>query len=168
MFNRNKISPLPLEQLMGDMFQELSKGLNDIEGLFQNKKTYTNYPPSNIFEKTKEINVDDNEENNKLLVDVYFEIQLSVAGWKEEDFQIQIENDDTLKIIGKKEKKIKSEENIRVIHSSIAERDFVKEYGFSKPIEKVIPKLEEGILSIEVNLKSDEPKSNIKKIGFSK
>jgi HSP20 family molecular chaperone IbpA len=161
MFNqKNGISPLPLDQLMNTMLNDMFQGVDTFEALFQNKKAYTNYPPSNILERRY-----DKKNGDKVISDVYYEVQLAVAGWDEEDFEIEIENEEVLKINGKKQNKLNEDDYENVIHHSIAEREFKKEYAFpGKKIDNVEVKLEKGLLIAKVYLKDE--KENVKRISF--
>jgi molecular chaperone IbpA len=151
--NKNIISPLNLMEVMEQMFDDLGVGSNGVEELFQNKKNYTNYPPSNIIEYNNEIKP-------------YWEIQLALAGWDKEDIAISIENKETLKIVGTKKLKICETEKIRLIHKGIADRNFEKGYSFTQQIEKVDIELECGILYVMVSLK--EQIDEIKVIDWKK
>jgi len=160
MFNKNGISPLPLDQLLNTMLSDVMNNVDGLESLFQNKKAYTNYPPSTILAKRKTI-----KEGDKVDSDVYYEVQLAVAGWDKEDFQIEIEHEEVLRIIGKKNNKIENEKCEYVVHHSIAERDIEKEYAFpGKKIDNVEVELEKGLLIARVYLKDE--KENVKKISF--
>ena len=53
-------------------------------------------------------------------------------------------------------------ENMEEIVKGISTKNFIKEYYFALPIDNVVPKIENGILTIEIFVK--EPESSIKTI----
>jgi HSP20 family molecular chaperone IbpA len=122
-----------------EVFKLFDKSIDNLDQIFQNKKVYTNYPPSNIY-----INPTENT----------YLIELSVAGWDKDEIEIFVQGGDSLHIVGSKGKKFNNiSEDWKTIHSTIASRNFTKDFAFSLDIKDLDVKLTNGILSIEVFFK---------------
>lgn len=126
-------------------FNELDNLFNDVIGnLFNNKQLNPMYPPVDIYDK----------ETN-----FYFEIM--AAGLDKEDIEIKIE-ENKMKITGKK-REVSEEELVgrHYHHKSISKKGFEKAFDFNLPIDNVIPKLDKGILYLEVLLMKPEKKERV-------
>ena len=139
---------------MDNLFKEMSA--NSFHS--QNKKI-NNFPPTDIYyDKTSQ----------------KFIIEIIVAKYNKEDIKIDILTDKNILKISyhKKEEEafnndINTENNVEIsnleeIVKGISVKNFIKEYYFALPIDNVIPKIENGLLTIEVFVK--EPVSSIKSI----
>jgi molecular chaperone IbpA len=157
MNKKNLISPIAFEQFFDQVFSDLNTSFSKTEELFQDKKTYNNYPPSNIIESTK------NNETSWI-------IELALAGWSKEDLSIEVEDDSLLIINGNKSVPFLNTNEINLIqkyiYNGIAERKFVKEYKFSESINTLNVTFINGILRVEIITKPTKKKIysvNIKK-----
>jgi len=101
-----------------------------IDAAFQTEKTSNGYPPYNI---------EVIEENN-------YAITIAVAGFKEAELDIQVENG-VLTVQGKKQS---SQEDKTFLHQGIANRSFERKFNLADHIEVVDAKLEDGLLSVQL------------------
>ena len=101
-----------------------------IDAAFQTEKTSNGYPPYNI---------EVIEENN-------YAITIAVAGFKESELDIQVENG-VLTVQGKKQG---ANEEKTFLHQGIANRSFERKFNLADHIEVVDAKLEDGLLSVEL------------------
>lgn len=94
------------------------------------------YPPYNVAKIT------DNDG------DVVYEIVLAVAGFKEDDISITLENDQ-LHITGESPV-LDHGDHYEYLHKGIAERKFTRSFKLAKNVEVRSAKLEDGILTVEL------------------
>ena len=79
-----------------------------------------------------------------------YEIVMAVAGFTRSDIDITIE-DSTLKIVGAKIRTVGDEEiDIDYIYNGISHRSFKKEFGLSETIRVIGAKVEDGLLTIDL------------------
>jgi len=89
--------------------------------------TQNNYPPHNI------VKVDDD----------HYIVELAVAGFKQEDLNIEFK-DSVLKITGKKE------DDREYTHKGISSREFTRNFTLGEYVEAVSASLSDGILAINL------------------
>ena len=99
-----------------------------IDAAFQTEKSSNGYPPYNI---------EVIEENN-------YSITIAVAGFKESELDIQVENG-VLTVQGKKQA---TEEAKTFLHHGIANRSFERKFNLADHIEVVSANLQDGLLSV--------------------
>lgn len=122
--NRIDLSPLYRSSVGYDRFGSL------LDAAFQTEKTSSGYPPYNI---------EVVEENN-------YAITVAVAGFKEAELDIQIENG-VLTVRGKKEA---SESAKNFLHQGIATRSFERKFNLADHIEVVNADLADGLLTVHL------------------
>ncbi len=122
--NRIDLTPLYRSSVGYDRFGSL------LDAAFQTEKTSAGYPPYNI---------EALEENN-------YAITLAVAGFKQSELDIQVENG-VLTVRGKKEP---VETNGNFLHQGIATRSFERKFNLADHIEVVNADLQDGLLSISL------------------
>ena len=129
--NRIDLSPLYRSTVGYDRLGSL------IDAAFQSEKSSNGYPPYNI---------EVVEENN-------YAITVAVAGFKESELNIQVENG-ILTVQGKKE----SEQGEKTfLHQGIANRSFERKFNLADHIEVVGADLQDGLL--KVNLVKEIPEA---------
>jgi len=119
--NRIDLSPLYRSSVGYDRFGSL------LDAAFQTEKNSAGYPPYNI-----EVVEEDN-----------YAITIAVAGFREDELDIQVENG-VLTIRGKKAEG--GEKNY--LHQGIATRSFERKFNLADHIEVVNAKLEDGLLNV--------------------
>lgn len=129
--NRIDLTPLYRSSVGYDRFGSL------LDAAFQTEKTSAGYPPYNI---------EVVEENS-------YAITIAVAGFKEAELDIQVENG-VLTVRGQKEA---SDEQVNYLHQGIASRSFERKFNLADHIEVVDAKLEDGLL--KVNLVKEVPEA---------
>ena len=122
--NRIDLTPLYRSSVGYDRFGSL------LDAAFQTEKTSNGYPPYNI---------EVVEENN-------YAITIAVAGFKESELNIQVENG-VLTVQGKKEALEKAP---TLLHQGIANRSFERKFNLADHIEVVDAKLADGLLSVSL------------------
>jgi len=120
--NRIDLTPLYRSSVGYDRFGSL------LDAAFQTEKTSTGYPPYNI---------EVVEENN-------YTITIAVAGFKEAELDIQVENG-VLTVRGKKDD-VKDSKSF--LHQGIATRSFERKFNLADHIEVVNADLQDGLLTI--------------------
>jgi molecular chaperone IbpA len=75
-----------------------------------------------------------------------FRIELAVAGFSEEDLNIEFKQN-TLTVSGRK---APAEEGRRYLHRGIAERNFERRFGLADHVRVVSANLENGVLTVEL------------------
>jgi len=118
--NRIDLTPLYRSSVGYDRFGSL------LDAAFQTEKTSTGYPPYNI---------EVVEENN-------YTITIAVAGFKESELDIQVENG---VLTGKKDD-VKDSKSF--LHQGIATRSFERKFNLADHIEVVNADLQDGLLTI--------------------
>jgi len=101
-----------------------------LDAAFQTEKTSSGYPPYNI---------EVVEENN-------YTITVAVAGFKQDELDIQVENG-VLTVRGKKEA---SDEAPNFLHQGIATRSFERKFNLADHIEVVNADLQDGLLNVSL------------------
>lgn len=122
--NRIDLTPLYRSSVGFDRFGSL------LDAAFQTEKSAGGYPPYNI-----EIV----EENN-------YSITVAVAGFKEAELDIQVENG-ILTIRGKKDA---NPQQTQYLHQGIATRSFERKFNLADHIEVTNANLEDGLLVISL------------------
>ena len=122
--NRIDLTPLYRSSVGYDRFGSL------LDAAFQTEKASSGYPPYNI---------EVVEENN-------YAITLAVAGFKEAELELQVENG-VLTVRGKKET---NDTDRSFLHQGIANRSFERKFNLADHIEVVDAKLEDGILAVHL------------------
>ncbi len=84
--------------------------------------------------------------NIELVQEDQYRITMAVAGFAEEELDIEVEGD-TLTVVGNK---AKSEESRKFLHQGIAERNFKRNFRLAEHVEVRGAKLENGLLNIEL------------------
>lgn len=103
-------------------------GFNQVlEDFYRIQPTQTNYPPHNVVE----LDADN------------FVIELAVAGFTEEEIDVQVK-DSLLKITGEK----KEDDDRKYAHKGISSRDFVKAFTLGEYVEVKEAILQDGILAV--------------------
>ena len=120
--NRIDLTPLYRSSVGYDRFGSL------LDAAFQTEKTSAGYPPYNI---------EAFEENN-------YAITLAVAGFKQDELDIQVENG-VLTIRGKKEA---TDSSSNFLHQGIATRSFERKFNLADHIEVVNADLQDGLLRV--------------------
>jgi len=122
--NRIDLTPLYRSSVGYDRFGSL------LDAAFQTEKSSAGYPPYNI-----EVVESDN-----------YAITLAVAGFKQAELDIQVENG-VLTIRGKKD----SDENGNTfLHQGIANRSFERKFNLADHIEVTEADLQDGLLTIKL------------------
>ena len=129
--NRIDLSPLYRSSVGYDRFGSL------LDAAFQTEKANSAYPPYNI---------EVVEENN-------YAITVAVAGFKEAEIELQVENG-VLTVRGKKEA---SNGEQTFLHQGIASRSFERKFNLADHIEVVSADLADGLL--RVNLVKEIPEA---------
>jgi len=101
-----------------------------LDAAFQTEKTSSGYPPYNI---------EVVEENN-------YAITVAVAGFKQSELDIQVENG-VLTVQGKKQV---ADQATTFLHQGIANRSFERKFNLADHIEVVSADLQDGLLSISL------------------
>lgn len=99
-----------------------------IDAAFQTEKSSNGYPPYNI---------EVIEENN-------YAITVAVAGFKESELDINVENG----VLTVQAKKLAKTETKTYIHQGIAKRSFERKFNLADHIEVVNANLEDGLLTV--------------------
>ena len=122
--NRIDLTPLYRSSIGFDRFGSL------LDAAFQTEKTSTGYPPYNI---------EVVEENN-------YAITVAVAGFKEAELDIQVENG-VLTVRGKKQV---SDEKQNFLHQGIATRSFERKFNLADHVEVKGADLQDGLLTLNL------------------
>ena len=122
--NRIDLTPLYRSSIGFDRFGSL------LDAAFQTEKTSTGYPPYNI---------EVVEENN-------YAITVAVAGFKETELDIQVENG-VLTVRGKKQV---SDEKQNFLHQGIATRSFERKFNLADHVEVKGADLQDGLLTLDL------------------
>jgi len=122
--NRIDLTPLYRSSIGFDRFGSL------LDAAFQTEKTSTGYPPYNI---------EVVEENN-------YAITVAVAGFKEAELDIQVENG-VLTVRGKKQV---SDEKQNFLHQGIATRSFERKFNLADHVEVQGADLQDGLLTLNL------------------
>jgi len=122
--NRIDLSPLYRSSVGYDRFGSL------LDAAFQTEKTSAGYPPYNI----------------EVVADDKYSITLALAGFKESELDIQVENG-VLTVNGKKEV---AEEARNFLHQGIANRSFERKFNLADHVEVVNANLADGLLTISL------------------
>lgn len=120
--NRIDLTPLYRSSIGFDHFGSL------LDAAFQTEKTSAGYPPYNI---------EVVEENN-------YAITVAVAGFKESELNIEVENG-VLTVRGKKEG---DEPQRNFLHQGIANRSFERKFNLADHIEVIDADLADGLLTV--------------------
>ncbi len=121
--NRIDLTPLYRSSVGFDRFGTL------LDAAFQSEKSAGGYPPYNI---------EVVEENN-------YAITIAVAGFKQDELDIQVENG-VLTVRGKKGE----QPNANFLHQGIATRSFERKFNLADHIEVVDADLQDGLLQISL------------------
>lgn len=122
--NRIDLTPLYRSSVGFDRFGSL------LDAAFQTEKSSGGYPPYNI---------EVIEENN-------YAITIAVAGFKQDELDIQVENG-VLTVRGKKD----AEENqTTFLHQGIASRSFERKFNLADHVEVVDANLADGLLRVHL------------------
>lgn len=127
----------PSHPILDDMVHEF------FGNAFGNTKAVSKYPLTNIY------TVD-----NK----AYFEI--AVAGFSKDEIKIEL-NEDTLRIVGEKNKEEPKDESVSYIKKDIAKRNFSVAYSMMFPVDKIDAEITDGILKITVIPKAKEKETKL-------
>jgi len=122
--NRIDLTPLYRSSVGYDRFGSL------LDAAFQTEKASSGYPPYNI---------EVVEENN-------YAITVAVAGFKESEIELQVENG-VLTVRGKKDA---PESNKSYLHQGIASRSFERKFNLADHIEVVNADLADGLLTVHL------------------
>ncbi len=121
--NRIDLTPLYRSSVGFDRFGSL------LDAAFQTEKTSTGYPPYNIQVV---------EENN-------YAITVAVAGFKQDELDIQV-NNGVLSVRGQKA----NDEQKKYLHQGIATRSFERKFNLADHIEVTDANLEDGLLTVSL------------------
>lgn len=122
--NRIDLTPLYRSSVGFDRFGSL------LDAAFQTEKTSTGYPPYNI---------EVVEENN-------YAVTVAVAGFKQEELDIQVENG-VLTVRGKKQN---DPESKNYLHQGIATRTFERKFNLADHVEVTNADLQDGLLTLNL------------------
>jgi len=122
--NRIDLTPLYRSSVGYDRFGSL------LDAAFQTEKASSGYPPYNI---------EVVEENN-------YAITVAVAGFKEAEIELQVENG-VLTVRGKKEA---ADSTKNFLHQGIASRSFERKFNLADHIEVVNADLADGLLTVHL------------------
>lgn len=122
--NRIDLTPLYRNSVGYDRFGSL------LDAAFQTEKATSGYPPYNI---------EVVEENN-------YAITVAVAGFKEAEIELQVENG-VLTVRGKKEA---SDSEKSYLHQGIATRSFERKFNLADHIEVVGANMADGLLTVQL------------------
>ena len=120
--NRIDLTPLYRSSVGFDRFGTL------LDAAFQAEKSSTGYPPYNI----------------EVVAENKYAITLAVAGFSEDELELQVENG-VLTVTGKKEA---DDGEKQYLHRGIANRSFERKFNLADHIEVVNADLRNGLLSI--------------------
>ena len=122
--NRIDLTPLYRSSVGFDRFESL------LDAAFQTEKSSAGYPPYNI-----EV-VEDNK----------YAITIAVAGFSQDELDIQVEKG-VLTIVGKKEP---NENKGQYLHQGIATRAFERKFNLADHVEVTGADLRDGLLNIQL------------------
>lgn len=122
--NRIDLTPLYRSSVGFDRFGSL------LDAAFQTEKSSSGYPPYNI---------EVVEENN-------YTITVAVAGFKQSELDIQVENG-VLTVGGKKQA---SDEEKKFLHQGIATRSFERKFNLADHVEVTNADLQDGLLTLSL------------------
>ena len=127
-----------------DPWMHQSFGLENIFHALQSfdRNPPTKYPPHNIIKNGDK-----------------YVLEFALAGWKESEITVELEKN-ILKVTGKKEDSNDSEEQF--VHRGIANRSFFSQFTIGDNIKIVDGKLEDGVLTINMDLiipEEDKPRT---------
>lgn len=111
------------------------------------QQTNNNYPPYNIIK----------------LTDDQFDIELAVAGFRDGEVTVEVENN---QLTVKGEQPNDSEVGLEYLHRGISSRNFVRTFTLAEHVEVVQAQTANGILTISLERKIPEEKKP-KKIAIS-
>ena len=120
--NRIDLTPLYRSSVGYDRFGSL------LDAAFQSEKNSAAYPPYNI----------------EALAENKYSITLAVAGFKQSELDLQVENG-VLTVNGKKES---SESARNYLHQGIATRSFERKFNLAEYIEVAGADLQDGLLTV--------------------
>lgn len=107
------------------------------------------YPPCNVVKED----------------DGTYSVELAVAGFKQEELEVSVSNNE-LMVVGKHEEKNESSTNAKYIYRGLSQRDFLRTFPLTENVNVIGATLDNGILKIA--LKRDEPETPpIRKIAIS-
>ena len=78
-----------------------------------------------------------------------YQITMAVAGFSKQELQLESENN-TLKVIGKKQKKAEEQQRRNFIHQGIAERNFERKFQLGEHVKVMGADLQHGLLIIDL------------------
>jgi len=122
--NRIDLTPLYRSSVGFDRFGSL------LDAAFQTEKSSSGYPPYNI---------EVVEENN-------YTITVAVAGFKQSELDIQVENGE-LTVSGKKQA---SDNENKFLHQGIATRSFERKFNLADHVEVTNANLQDGLLTLSL------------------
>ena len=116
------------------LFDELNRG-------FANSRT-DNYPPHNVAQ----------------LDDTHFVIEVAVAGFKQEEIDVELKD----KVLTVKGEKVKAEDapEIKYLHKGLSARNFTRTFRLADNVEVRAATVENGVLAIALELivpEEDQP-----------
>ncbi|MDG2176216.1 MAG: Hsp20 family protein [Gammaproteobacteria bacterium] len=110
-------------------FDHLASLLDNIP---TNDRSTSSYPPYNI----------------ELIKDDEYRITMAVAGFTDDDINVEVENN-TLTVASNKEEETNDAEN-NYLHQGIAERNFQRQFKLADHINVTGARLENGLLHVEL------------------
>lgn len=138
---RNLPSSTTMLNTLDDMFRDFNRLAIGFEPMITRLHTLSNqgagYPPYNL----------DHDGDS-------YRLELAVAGFKQDELDINLLPDGTLTVKGSK-KSDRSDRNW--IHRGIAARDFERSFSLAEHIKVIGAKLEDGLLTIELVREIPEP-----------
>ena len=115
------------------MFEELNR-------TFANSKS-GNYPPHNIVQKD----------------DTHYVVEVAVAGFAESEINVELA-DNVLTVTGEKVRDLTTPSDPKYLHQGISNRNFVRDFTLADNVEVRGAVVENGILSVELELVIPEEK----------
>ncbi len=123
------------------MFDELNR-------TFANSRTGNNYPPHNVVQ----------------LDDTHYVIEVAVAGFKEDEIDVELK-DNVLTVKGE-QKKDEDAKELTYLHKGISARNFVRTFPLAEHVEVRGATVQNGILAVALELVVPEEKQP-KKIAIT-
>ena len=108
---------------------------------FANSKSDGNYPPHNIVQRD----------------DTHYVVEVAVAGFAESEINVELA-DNVLTVTGEKVKDLTTPSDPKYLHQGISNRNFVRDFTLADNVEVRGAVVENGILSVQLELVVPEEK----------
>lgn len=151
LYRRKNMTQLQLRSFDIPSLRKFAVGFDGMfDELMRTSQVNTNYPPYNVVKHT----------------DDKFSIEVAVAGFKEGDITIEVENNQ-LFVRGEKAEDLDNE--VEYLHRGISSRSFVRNWTLADHVEVINADVQDGILIVNLERKIPEEKKPKKiAINYSK